>query len=202
VSAAALGLTAAGKYVYCVAGLAVAADYLWRRGARRGLPALAAWGGLALLVFYAANPYLWPDPAGRLGASILFHVGYTDSAIVASVGYPWYQPFVWLFRPMPALWHPGLFPVALDGVIAAVGLVGVWPAWRAWDGRGGVVVLWWGIGLAFLLLWGTKWPQYSLIMTAPMCLCAGEALRWGWSAIVDYSRNGYGFRRTIRMKKR
>ncbi|WP_374687547.1 hypothetical protein [Promineifilum sp.] len=188
-SAVALGLTAAGKYVYGVAGLAVAADYSWRQVRptfRGGLPlgVLTAWGGLALLVFYAANPYLWPDPLGRLGASILFHVNYTDSAIVASVGYPWYQPFVWLFRPMPALWHPGLFPVALDGVIAAAGLVGVWPAWRAWEGRGRVIVLWWGIGLAFLLLWGTKWPQYSLIMTAPMCLCAGEALRWGWASVT------------------
>jgi hypothetical protein len=184
VSAVALGLTAAGKYVYCVAGLAVAADSLWRVIAARrprGLLVLLGWGGLALLVFYVANPYLWPDPAGRLLASIRFHVVYTDSAIVQSVGYPWWQPLVWLFRPMPAVWHPGLFPAALDGATAALGLVGLWPAWRAWDGRGRVIVLWWGIGLAFLLLWGTKWPQYSLIMTTPMCLCAGEAVRWGWA---------------------
>ena len=40
-----------------------------------------------------------------------------------------------------------------------------------------MIVLWWAIGLAFTLVWSTKWPQYSLIMTAPMCLCAGEGVK-------------------------
>ncbi len=35
-SAIALGLTAAGKYIYCVAGLAVAVDWVWRLGKRAG----------------------------------------------------------------------------------------------------------------------------------------------------------------------
>ena len=191
-SAIALGLTAAGKYIYCVAGLAVAVDWVWRLGKRAGAqwrggagekegsPApLLTWGALSLLVFYAANPNLWPDPLGRLGASLAFHAAYPSSAIVANVGYPWWQPFVWLLRPMPALWHPGLFPITLDWLTTLLGVAGSGRMWRRWGGRGRVVVLWWAVGLVILLLWPTKWPQYSLIITVPLCLCAAEVLRKG-----------------------
>jgi len=54
---------------------------------------------------------------------------------------------------------------------------------RAWGGRGRVVVLWWVIGLAVLLLWPTKWPQYTLIIIVPLCLSAAEALRAGGRAL-------------------
>ncbi len=199
VSAVALGLTAAAKYLYAVAGIAIAADALWRwaatRGRRRGAgdgdsPAsmlpftlsplflLIAWGGLSLLVFYAANPNLWPDPAGRLAASLGFHAAYTQGSQVTQSGYPWYQPFVWLFTPQPVVWHPTVLITPLDGLTAALGVVGAGPLWRSAGGRRRVVVLWWAIGLVFLLLWPTKWPQYSLIMTVPVCLCAAEGLRW------------------------
>ena len=179
-SAVALGLAAAGKYVYAVAGLAVAADSVWRLvEARRprGLLVLLGWGGLALLVFLAANPYLWPDPLGRLFDSLAFHAAYSQGAHVQQSGYPWYQPFVWLVAPLPVGWHPGIIITPFDPLTAALGVGGLRPAWRAYGGRGRVIVLWWAIGLAFTLLWSTKWPQYSLIMTAPMCLCAGEAVK-------------------------
>ena len=179
-SAVALGLTAAGKYVYAVAGLAVAVDALWlvaQQRRPRGLLVLFGWGGLALLVFLAANPYLWPDPFGRLLDSLAFHAAYSQGAHVQQSGYPWYQPFVWLVAPMPVGWHPGIIVTPLDPLTAALGVGGLRPAWRAYGGRGRVIVLWWAIGLAFTLVWSTKWPQYSLIMTAPMCLCAAAGLR-------------------------
>jgi hypothetical protein len=213
-SAVALGLTAAGKYVYAVAGLAIVADYLWRwLGQRRGaqqvaggrwqvarqtaispappLPSspaflpLLAWGVLALIVFYAANPYLWPNPIGRLFESLTFHAAYSQSQHVQQSGYPWYQPFVWLFTPQPVRWHPFAIVTPLDTLTAVSGLLGLRRMWGAYGGNGRVIVLWWGIGLLFLLLWSTKWPQYSLIMTAPMCLCAAEGLRWLWSLRPD-----------------
>lgn len=185
-SAVALGLTAAGKYIYAVAGLAIAADVVWRLwSARRprGLLWLVAWGGLALLVFYAANPTLWPDPAGRLLASLSFHAAYAQGAHVAQSGYPWWQPFVWLFTAQPARWHPGVIFTPLDGLTAVLGLLGIRHMWAAWNGGGRVIVLWWLIGLVFLLAWSTKWPQYSLIMTVPVCLCAAEWLRALWSLV-------------------
>ena len=176
----ALGLTAAGKYIYAVAGLAIVADTLWRavetRRPRAAL-VLLPWGALALLVFFAANPYLWGDPLGRLVDSLTFHAAYSQGAHVQQSGYPWYQPFVWLVMPLPATWHPGVIVTPFDPLAVALGVGGLWPAWRAYGGRGRAVVLWWVIGLIFTLLWSTKWPQYSLIMTAPLCLCAAEAIK-------------------------
>ena len=39
------------------------------------------------------------------------------------------------------------------------------PRWKS-------VVRWLGLGLLFLLFWETKWPQYVLILTAPLCMAA------------------------------
>ena len=187
-SAVALGLTAAGKYIYVVAGLAVAVDALWtivQQRRSRGLLVLFGWGALAVLVFFAANPYLWPDPIGRLLESLSFHAAYSQSQHVQESGYPWYQPFIWLVAPLPRSWHPGVILVSLEPLIVALGVVGLWPMWRARDGHGRVVVLWWLLGLVFTLLWSTKWPQYSLVMTAPMSLCAAEGLRALWLHVPD-----------------
>lgn len=181
-SAVALGLTAAGKYVYAVAGVAIAVDYVWRVAAGRRwreLAVLLGWGGVALLVFFAVNPYLWADPAGRLADSVLFHAAYSQGEHVAQSGYPWWQPFVWLFTAQPVGWHPGVIVTPLDGLTAVLGVIGVPFMRRKWR----VMVLWWGLGLLFLLAWSTKWPQYSLIMTVPMCLCAAEGLRGLWARI-------------------
>jgi hypothetical protein len=188
ISAVALGLTAAGKYIYAVAGLAVAVDALWAIGQQRrprGLLVLFGWGGLALLVFLAANPYLWPNPIGRLLDSLAFHAAYSQSAHVQQSGYPWYQPFVWLVAPLPLRWHPGAILVGLEPLVAFLGVIGIRPMWRAPGGRGRVVVLWWAIGLVFTLLWRTKWPQYSLVMIAPLALCAAEGLRLLWRRVPD-----------------
>lgn len=191
-SAAALGLTAAAKYVYCVAGVAILADSLWHlidqwrageKGLGRGLLVLVGWGGLALLVFYAANPYLWPDPFGRLTASLAFHAAFSQGAHVQEMALPWYQPFIWLFTPQPFVWHPGIIISPFDMVTAVLGVVGLRFLWPGYGGRGRVLVLWWAIGLLFLLLWNTKWPQYSLIMTVPMSLSAAAGLRWLWGFV-------------------
>lgn len=188
-SAVALGLTAAGKYVYCVAGIAVALDMIWggvpQRALRRHVMRLLGWGGLALLVFYAANPFLWPNPVGRLAESIFAHVMFSQSAHVQESGLPFYQPFIWLFTSVP--WHPAVIFVALDALTAALGVIGAWPMWqqaRRGEGRGQrVILLWWLAGMAFLLLWSTKWPQYILIVVVPVSFCAAEGVRWLWSLI-------------------
>jgi ABC-type sugar transport system permease subunit len=38
-----------------------------------------------------------------------------------------------------------------------------------------VYALWFGIALLFLMFWPTKWPQYILVLSAPLCLSAGLA---------------------------
>jgi ABC-type sugar transport system permease subunit len=180
-SAAALGLTAASKYLYCVAGLAVVADALTRafaqsrgkppRAFARSLALLLGWGALAVFVFFAANPYLWPDPIGRLADSVLYHSAYAGGAEVQNANFPPWQPLVWLSGSVA--WDRSAFLVSLDLIITLLALAGLGRLWR----RQRVFALWLALGLGFLLVWATKWPQYILLVTAPMAVAAAEGLR-------------------------
>lgn len=178
-----LGLTAASKYLYALIGFAILIDWLINlrkdRASLLGYLRLALlWGGLAILVFFAANPYLWPDPVGRLKDSIFYHANYSTSAQeVAEANFPVYQPFVWIFLFSVGQWHPDVFAYVLDPLIAIVACFGLARLWK----RDPVYVLWLGIGMAFLLAWPTKWPQYIVTLTAPISLAAGEAI-WGFGA--------------------
>lgn len=180
-SALALGVTAASKYPYCMAGVAILVDWLWNRRpwaeeseralALRGwlLPVLA-WGLVAVAVFVALNPRLWADPIARLQESLFYHGGYAQSAHVQRAGFPPWQPLVWLMGPVP--WHPGVFVVALDVYISVLAALGFGRLWQ----RRRVFALWLLIALVFLLFWPTKWPQYILILTAPLSLAAAEGV--------------------------
>jgi ABC-type sugar transport system permease subunit len=200
-SAVAFGLTAAGKYLYCVVGIAVAIHWLWETRGRREssgsgaggvlaayrgwLAPVAAWAALAFAVFVLADPYLWPDPVGRLWSSIAYHAGYAESQHVQEAGYPPWQPITWLFGSVP--WHPGDYLISADLFVTLFGIAGLHRAWQ----RHRVFVIWLAIALLFLLLWPTKWPQYILILTFPLSLIAAdgvhvsvlEPLARRWSAL-------------------
>lgn len=189
-AAVAFGLACAGKYLYGVAGLAIALDWVLRLRAGPGPDAVhgadrlgrrvADWGRrlapvggwlvLGLGAFLLADPYLWPDPIGRLAASIAYHGGYATSQAVQDAGYPLWQPLVWLAGSVPVDWQdPATFIVAVDLVITALAVSGLR---RLWAERR-VYALWLGLALAFLFVWPTKWPQYVLVLSAPLCLSAG-----------------------------
>jgi ABC-type sugar transport system permease subunit len=173
-SAVCLGLTAASKYLYCVAGIAVLMDWILDARAQQSfksfLPVAALWGLLALAVFFLFDPYLWPNPIARLGDSIFYHAGYASTAAeVQNAAYPVWQPFFWLFFS-PYWWHPGVFPFPFDPLIAMLALFGLKRLWT----KERLYVLWLGIGLAFLLIWPTKWPQYIVTLSIPLCLAAAE----------------------------
>jgi ABC-type sugar transport system permease subunit len=194
-SAVALGLTAASKYTYCIVALAIAADAVWLALAARSLrddaaartlrddagaldhPLRAAifelllWGLIALAIFFAANPRLWSDPFGRLAQSLRYHGEYAQSAHVQQYNFPFWQPLVYLLGPVP--WHPGVFVVMLDTFITVLAGLGLGRLWREYR----VCALWLAIGLGFLLVWPTKWPQYILTITAPLSLAAGLGFR-------------------------
>jgi hypothetical protein len=172
-----LGLTAAAKYVYGIVGLVILLDHAlelrttsgsWR--SRTG-PALL-WGAGSLLVFFAATPFFWPDPVGRLQASLLFLADFsTESREVREAAFPWWQPLAWLsfYIPNDA---PDARPylVRIDPMITLLALLGLARTWR----KERLWVLWLGTVLAFLLLWNTKWPYYVLMLTAPLCVAAAE----------------------------
>ncbi len=180
-SAIALGVTAASKYLYCIVALAILAD--WLLNMKRAALTLNArnvlvWGAVALIAFLVVNPYLWPDPVGRLFSSLTFHRANSSLAINAEKYVAW-QPLVWLsaastFRP-DALW------LRLDPIILVLAAAGVMALWR----RQRVHALWLLLGLAFLLIYSNKWPQYPLIVVAPICLSAGLAVEALWRSIKN-----------------
>ena len=177
-SAIFLGLTAASKYIYCVIGIAVLIDWCMTCREKNNLkdffPIALLWGFLALFVFFAADPYLWPSPILRLKESIFYHFGYsTGASEVKNANFPFFQSLVYLSTSPAALgWQPPAFRVALDTPILFLATFGLVTQWR----KQRVYVLWLGIGFLFLFLWPAKWAQYVLVVTAPLSLVAAEGL--------------------------
>ena len=175
-SAVLLGLSAAGKYMYAVVGIAILIDWClelrptvadFLSQSRRML----LWGCGSLLVFLAAYPYLWPDPLTRLSESVWYHGAYSTGPEVRDADFPFWQPLAWLTIYMQAD-APAERPYLLrvDPLVTLLALVGMDRLWR----KERIWVLWLAVGLLFLLLWDTKWPQYMLLLSAPLCMAAGE----------------------------
>jgi 4-amino-4-deoxy-L-arabinose transferase-like glycosyltransferase len=184
-SAVALGVAAASKFTYVpVVVVVVAYLTLWERRARWW--DLLLYGLVALAVFWLLDPTLWRHPLGRLAEALTFHVRYSRGEHVQEVGYPWYQPLYWITRSPPLTWHPEVFfYFGLDGLITVVGAANLVREWR----RRRWLVVWIVAGLAFLLVWPTKWPQYTLVLAPPVCLAAASAVGFGTRWLreqVDY----------------
>ncbi|MDQ3266209.1 MAG: hypothetical protein M3Y59_21595 [Myxococcota bacterium] len=189
-SAVLLGLATAGKYPYgLVVSLALAPFVLlWGRGHLRWLAAFAA---VAVVAFFLADPFLWPQPLARLGESVGFHLDYSQSEHVKKSALPWWQPVYWLTRSEPYKWHAGLFftPLA-DWTLLPLALAGLGRALRVRP----VFASWMILGMIFLFLWPTKWPQYILLVLPAIAVCAGIGVEsllirflrpWRWSSAPD-----------------
>ena len=183
-SAGLLGATAASKYNYAIVGLVILAHWFWDHRTERTpigpwLKQVAFWGGISLFVFVALDPYLWPDPIGRLWSSFTYHGSYAGGSQVEAAGLPFWQPFVWLSGSVP--WHPGVFAVSFDLIIGALAAVGLPRLWR--ENR--LLGLWFVIGLGFLLIWPTKWPQYIVTLIVPLAVSASYGARtYLWEPVV------------------
>ncbi|MEP6894819.1 MAG: ABC transporter permease subunit, partial [Chloroflexota bacterium] len=189
ISAVFLGLTAASKYLYCLVAIAILID--WYLAAKQEneingfLRNSVLWGVFAVVIFLAADPYLWPDPIGRLKDSVLYHARYaTGASEVQGANFPLWQPFVWL-NTSAFFWHEGVFVIAPDLLITILGAFGLARLWK----KERVYVLWLGIAILFLLLWPTKWPQYILVLTAPLSLAAAETVGLGWEKVQESLSN-------------
>jgi hypothetical protein len=193
-SALALGLTAASKYVYTLVGIAIGLHWLlvtWgvadrhrEAGRRPGLGAMLGWGGLALSAFCGADFYLWPAPVSRLQASLGHHLGVSQSFLVEVMDLPAYQPLVWLFSWAPG--HRHVIPVGPDPLIAVLALVGLPALWR----KRPLYVIWIGVALGFLFLWPTKWPQYVLTLTVPWAMAAAMGVEAVGPWMTSFRRRG------------
>ncbi|HEY6072307.1 MAG TPA: ABC transporter permease subunit, partial [Anaerolineales bacterium] len=181
-----LGLTAASKYMYCVIGFAILIDWFLDAKEQNDLgrfyKQVFVWGILAIVVFFAADPYLWPDPIGRLKESLLYHAAYTSGAAeVQNASSPAWQPLYWLFWS-PYWSYPGVFAFPFDILITVIAVLGLKRLW----GRNRLFALWLGVALTFLLFWPTKWPQYILILTVPLSMAAAEGVMSAWEPLAAW----------------
>ncbi len=189
ISAIFLGLTAASKYLYCIIAFAILTDWFLEAKRQNDLKnfykQVLFWGILAVAVFFAANPFLWPDPIQRLTESIFYHAKYSTGAEeVQRYNFPFWQPLDWITRS-PALGQEEAFFFAPDFFITLFAFLGLSQLWK----KERVYVLWLGFAIFFLLLWPTKWPQYILIFTVPLSLSASEGMKQTWHHAVDWFKN-------------
>ncbi|MCJ7621867.1 MAG: hypothetical protein MUO76_00055 [Anaerolineaceae bacterium] len=182
-----LGITAASKYVYCVIGVAVVIhlfiNMLRKKISPASISLLFAWGGVALLTFFIFNPYLWPHPIERLVRSLMYHVNYPMSNNVKQYNYPFWQTFLWLATPFSTFFPltRSSFVIRMDLVISLLALAGIPRLFRHHQ----LFFIWLMTGLIILLVWQTKWPQYTLIIMVPFCFSAAEGARWLYNLVLS-----------------
>jgi hypothetical protein len=180
-AAIALGVTAASKYAYITAGVALLPFIVWDH--RRQIRRLVQFGAISLVVFLLCDPILWIDPVNRLTYSLVYHFNYSHSGVVLENHLPWWWELWVLVRPDNSVTRP-LLSVwqALLVLLSVCGL-------KSLAMRAKPYLLWYLLSLAFLLVWQTKWPQYTLILVTPMCLSAGFGVTDGAQWLTTRIRN-------------
>lgn len=188
-SAVLLGLAADSKFLHGTIGFAVLIDwFLEAKGSNdlsRYYKKAFLWGLLSLVIFFIANPYLWPEPLGRLRETIDAVSYTTTNQNVERAGYVFWQQLNWMSMSVPWPTDPPTFVIMADTFIAILAVIGFR---RLWD-RKRVFAIWLVFGLGVLLLWRTKWPQYILVVTAPLSLAAGEGVVTLWQGLLGWWRD-------------
>jgi hypothetical protein len=179
-----MGMTAASKYIYAVVGLVIIAAILieGRKHKISSLLGLTGWGILALAFFFLFDPILWHSPLSGLAQSVNFNLNYSAGVHVREVGYPFWQPIQWLMIAIPQQAnHPwafyvnnGDFFISADTIIFILALVGLPTLFK----KNISMFIWLVVGLAFLLVWNTKWPQYIVMVLAPFCVSAAYGFEY------------------------
>lgn len=186
-SAVLLGLAADSKFLHGTVGIAILLDWLFgqcvfhkdQSQRLKEAKAIIGWGLLSVVVFFVANPYLWVDPIAKLHTA-LEAVRYTSTNVNVTLSNdPAWQPLVWMSTSVP--WEENLpaFILRVDLFIFLFALFGVHRLWHIEP----VYVIWLGVELLILLFWRTKWPQYTLVLTAPLALASAEGMTVAWQAI-------------------
>jgi ligand-binding sensor domain-containing protein len=175
-----LGITAAGKYSYFPIAFVILYILVWEKHIKLG--DFALYFLISGITFIGFNPYLWHDPVQRLVASLSFHTQYAQGSHVQEVGYPWYQPLIWVSRSNGFIWHPNVFLYSgFDGLIFLFALPGLWLERKTqrW------IPVWVATSMIVLLLWPTKWPQYTLVVLPAFCLAASAAIKVAYEKIRE-----------------
>jgi len=202
-SAICLGAAAACKYQYGIVGFAMLVFYVFwiircqpKEVKRYGI--FVGFFVIALAAFVLTDPYLYSNPIKNLSHSLAFSLDYKNGETVADAGYPFYQPLVWLshsvqafvnreVQPMPSRGNEFLF--RLDTLIFIFAIIGLPKIFKDHP----LYFLWLILGLLFLLVWNTKWPQYAMLVIVPLCLSSSQ----GIASIINLAKS-----RLIKPKKK
>jgi len=198
-SSLAVGMSAASKYLYGVVAIAIIITVLFRMW-KQIIPALlglAGWGLLSLIFFFLLDPAIWRSPIERLTNSVQFNIHFTTSSWVVDANYPFWQPIKWLmlsitqqpYRGGSYYIFNGNYLFQLDPLIFILGLVGL-PVYFLKNKPMFIFLI---VSLVFLMAWGTKWPQYIVLVLAPFCLSAA----YGFISLRSVVLRGIGY---IRLK--
>jgi len=172
-SAISLGVIAASKYPYLF--IIVVLGYLWFQFPEKNKFDALKFIFVSGVTFFILNPSIWADPVNRIFSSLFFHGLYSQSTHVQSYAYPWYQPLIYISTSVQ--WHPQVFFFfTSDELVFYVTIFGLYfeikeKKWTA---------IWFFVGLLLLLIWPTKWPQYTLILSPVLSIIAGRTLQRGW----------------------
>ena len=188
-SAILLGLAADTKFLHGTVGFAILLDWIYsqrenvsnRAGRLKLARSILLWGVIAVAVFFVSNPFLWPNPIARLQETLAAVRSTTDNANVQAAGYPAWQQLIWLSMSVP-FEQNSAFVLMADTLIAILAVVGFGRMWKKESAFG----FWLILELLVLLVWRTKWPQYILIVTAPLALAAGEGVSTLWQPLTAW----------------
>jgi hypothetical protein len=134
------------------------------------------------------DPVLWHSPLNRLIESVKFNINYSLGMHVAEVGYPFWQPLRWLMislpqqpeHPLASFNNAGDYFILADSVVFILALLGLPTLFK----KNKLMFIWLVVGLAFLFLWSTKWPQYILVVLPPLCISAAYGFDMSRLAII------------------
>jgi 4-amino-4-deoxy-L-arabinose transferase-like glycosyltransferase len=158
--------------------------FLWalkRLPWRRGVPAFVAWIAVGIVLYVLGWPWLWYDPVGRLRA-------YLGTGVVRTTIYTQYFHTVYADRDVP--WHYPWFYFAVTVPVGlhALGVLGLFRAWRRRT-TDSLPVLLLGAMVLLLLVFSTRVPVYDgerlFLPVFPLwAMFIGMGFGWAWSALT------------------
>jgi arabinogalactan oligomer/maltooligosaccharide transport system permease protein len=187
-SAVFLGMSASSKYLHSAVGFAILIDWFLSAGKNNELKLFfrnaLLWGLLSLAVFLLCNPFYWPDPIERIQVTLEAVRGTTTNANVAAANLPMWQQFVALSSSVPTYWNPHGFLLRVDTLISIFAIAGFAATWK----KNRFIALWLLVDLFLLLVWRTKWAQYTLVATAPLSFVAAEGIKSSAANLLEWWR--------------
>ncbi|OYT38946.1 MAG: hypothetical protein B6U89_04990 [Desulfurococcales archaeon ex4484_58] len=122
--------------------------------------------------FILLNPMFWNDlgkpiEETMLYKSLIYHVEYASKTSIEKP-LPTYHQFTWIIEESPLKWHPGIPWINTGLIILFLGYLGLPLTIYKKPLIGGWIISY----TIFLLIWLVKWPQYTLLLLAPLSISA------------------------------